>query len=168
MVARLLAGVLVTGSVLACTPDSELSDPELFVRYCAECHGADGRGDESLLAGGQEVNLLASHPIADGDRDFVYRRIAYGYDQMPAYIQEVEPETLERLVEFTMRLPARPQPGSEAGADRPIQDGPIENGPLEALPTDDAPSIDESQPEEESHHGSTTTESRLSEARSPG
>ena len=163
MAVRLLAGGLVAGSALACTPDSELSDPELFVRYCAECHGADGSGDESLLAGGQEVNLLASHHIADGDRDFVYRRIAYGYDQMPAYIQEVEPETLERLVEFTMRLPARPEPGSEAGANRPIEDGPIED-----LPIDDALSIDESQPEEESHHGSTTTESRLSEARSPG
>lgn len=141
----LLPGCTLVIALVGCTPDSELSDRELFVKYCSECHGEDGRGDESLLEGGQDVNLLASHHIARGDRDFVYRRIAYGYGQMPAYVRKVEPETLERLVELTLEL------ANEAESD----------------PTP-KPATSEKVHTGSSDHGSTTIENRLPEARSAG
>lgn len=131
----------------ACTPDHELSDTELFSKYCSECHGADGRGDESLLDGGQEVNLLVSSHIASGDREFVHRRIANGYGQMPAYRDKVEPETLERLVEFTMRLIQ--EDTGLLSEDRRFQDAETEDAETE-----------------DADHGPTTSESGLPEARS--
>ena len=144
-------------ALAACTPDSELTDRELFVKYCSECHGEDGRGDESLLEGGQEVNLLASRRIARGDRDFVYRRIANGYGQMPAYKRKVEPETLERLVALTLELANRQETGDDP------------SDPSRAS-FDDAESISTEKPHhtESADHGSTTSESRLPETRSAG
>lgn len=152
--------LLISGAVLvlalgagACTPDHELSDAELYSKYCSECHGADGRGDEDLIDGGQEVNLRVSRHIADGDREFVRRRIAYGYKQMPAYRDKVEPATLERLVELTMRL-AREDTGllsEDERAEDPTRD-----------PTKD-PTED---PTEDADHGPKPTENGLPEARS--
>lgn len=154
----------MTGAILlllaACTPDSELSDRELFVKYCSECHGDDGRGDESLLEGGQEVNLLASRHVARGDRNFVYRRIAYGYGQMPAYIRKVEPETLARLVELTLELANETEAG-DGSPEAPRDDPENEPDPKDRRHPENPRT-------ESSDHGSTTPESRLPEARSAG
>jgi mono/diheme cytochrome c family protein len=117
----LLVLYLLGWALPSCTPDSELSNRELFVKYCSECHGEDGRGNESLLEGGQEVDLLASRHLANGDRDFVYHRIAYGYGQMPAYIHKVDPETLDRLVEMTFELMDETESDTE---DPPQTEGP--------------------------------------------
>lgn len=146
-----LALCLVLASAGACTPDHELSDTELYSKYCSECHGVDGRGDESLLDGGQEVNLLASRYIGNGDREFVRRRIAYGYGQMPAYRDKVDPETLERLVELTMRLAQKDEGSLDAGQ-KP------ESATPEDRPDNESP--------EDGNHGPTTSESGVSEARS--
>jgi len=142
----LLVLVLALGAA-GCTPDRELSDAELFSKYCSKCHGEDGRGDESLLEGGQEVVLLASRHLERGDRDFVRRRIEYGYGQMPGYLHKVEPETLQRLVELTMRL-AREDTGHRAGEEQPGTERPDDRRP------------------EDDDHGPTTSQSRLPEARS--
>lgn len=130
-------------ALAACTPDSELSDRELYVKYCAECHGEDGAGDESLVRGDEGVNLLASQRIARGDRPWVRRRIANGYGQMPAYKHKVDEATLERLVDFTMRF---------AGPEDPTKA--------------DNPASEQSQQEESD--GSQPIESRVPEAPGPG
>lgn|GEM_PF-743213 len=156
-VALVAACVTVLG-LGACTPDSELSDPELFSKYCSKCHGEDGSGNESLLAGGHEVDLLTSRWIARGDRERIYRRIAYGYGQMPAYIDEVDPETLERLVELTLRLRDE---GLEAKSGQDREDTSGDNRKDQR----DDDSEDES---EDDDHGSTEAESRLPESRSAG
>lgn len=87
-----------------CTPDSELTDAELYLKYCVECHGADGAGAPGYDGDVEEVNLLASRPIATGDREFVHERVAYGYGPMPAYAQHLDPPDLERLVDFVMEI----------------------------------------------------------------
>lgn len=131
--------VLATGIVLsvlglgACTPDHELSDAELYAKYCSKCHGEDGRGNASLLAGGHEVDLLSSRRVARRDREFIERRIAYGYGQMPAYIDEVEPETLERLIEITLRMGDGSDSATDGKAD-PATDA--ETGPHSGPPQD--------------------------------
>lgn len=86
-------------------PDSELTDAELYVRYCAECHGEDYRGAEHYLEEeGEGVNLLTSKRIRRGDRAFVHRRVAYGYGAMPAFERELAPEDFQRLIDFVMTL----------------------------------------------------------------
>jgi mono/diheme cytochrome c family protein len=101
----------------ACTPDSELSDRELFSKYCAECHGDDGRGAPDYpREEGREVDLLASQRLRAGDRRFVERRIAEGYGPMPAFARKLDPPDLDRLVELVLRLAS---PTAQGGQDGP-------------------------------------------------
>lgn len=123
--ALLAAAVLLA----ACTPDSERSDAELYEKYCSKCHGEDGRGNESLKEGNEKVDLLVSGRIREGDRDFVWRRVAYGYDQMPAYIHELDPPDLERLVDFVMRIQQPPSEGDDHGPPAIQGDLPAAEGP---------------------------------------
>lgn len=96
------AALLLTA---ACTPDSELPTHDLFVKYCADCHGEDGRGDERYAEEEDvEVDLLASRRVRSGDRVFVHRRIAEGYGPMPAFEEKLSPEDLARLVDFVLEL----------------------------------------------------------------
>lgn len=120
--AAALAGMLAAlAAISGCTPDRELTDRQLYLKYCSKCHGEAGRGDESLRQANEKVDLLISEPIRDGDREWVARRIAYGYAQMPAYIHKLDPPDLERLVDFTMRL-QDPAPAGEDGKED--DDGP--------------------------------------------
>lgn len=123
--ALLLSALTVALTATACTPDRERTDAQLYEKYCSECHGEDGRGDDSLRQGNEKVDLLASAHIRDGDREFVYRRVAYGYAQMPAYLHKLDPPDLERLINYVMTM----QDGALAGeggtpqAEQPRQDG---------------------------------------------
>lgn len=106
--------------LVACAPpDHELTDAQLYDRYCADCHGEDYRGAERYLEEeGEGVDLLTSVRIHDGDRAFVHRRIAYGYGAMPAFERKLAPEDFQRLVDFVMSLPASPAArGGEDGSE---------------------------------------------------
>jgi len=97
------------GLTACAPPDHELSDVELYRRYCADCHGEDYRGEERYLEEeGEGVDLLTSKRIRRGDRAFVHRRMAYGYGAMPAFERELAPEDFQRLVDFIMALPVAP------------------------------------------------------------
>jgi mono/diheme cytochrome c family protein len=99
--------------VVGCAPpDAELTDAELFVRYCSECHGDDGRGAPHYEPEeGEEVDLAASAKLRRGDRDFARRRMLYGSGPMPAFEHELAPEDFDRLLDFVMELAQ----GSEQG-----------------------------------------------------
>lgn len=109
-------------ALAACAPpDHELSDAELYVRYCADCHGEDFRGEERYLEEeGEGVDLLTSKRIRTGERAFVHRRIAHGYGAMPAFERKLAPEDFQRLVDFIMALPA--SPAARGGEDGPEED----------------------------------------------
>jgi mono/diheme cytochrome c family protein len=101
--------VLVLG-LGACTPDRDLSDEELFRKYCSDCHGDHGEGVERFAEESPNVDLYRSPMVEEGDRERVHRRIARGYGPMPAYVDKVAPEDLERLVEFVLRLGGEDKP----------------------------------------------------------
>lgn len=115
-----ILGVLSAFNACA-PPDHELSDAELYVRYCADCHAEDFRGEERYLEEeGEGVDLLTSKRIRTGDRAFVHRRIAHGYGAMPAFERKLAPEDFQRLVDFIMALPA--SPAARGGEDGPEED----------------------------------------------
>jgi hypothetical protein len=46
--------------------------------------------------------------VLRGDRAAVRQRIAEGHGPMPSYSKRLTPEELERLVDFTLRIPSQP------------------------------------------------------------
>jgi len=81
-----------------------LSTPELYATYCARCHGDRGQGKGDDLALYPYLNLLTSPRVRDGDRAAVRQRIAEGYGPMPAFKRRLEPQEIERLIDFTFQL----------------------------------------------------------------
>lgn len=115
MDSRRLLGALGAAASLAlllvsCTPDSELPTDALYGKYCARCHGDHGEG-AARFRGKPETegaDLTRSKMVGDGNREDVYRRIAYGHGPMPGYGRKLAKQDIERLVDFVFQLAGRP------------------------------------------------------------
>jgi mono/diheme cytochrome c family protein len=83
---------------------SALSDAELYSRYCARCHGEDGRGDRRSVNLNPALDLTRSSLGRNGDRQQIYRRIAFGYGPMPAFSHKLGPKDLERLTQYSLQF----------------------------------------------------------------
>ena len=81
-----------------------LTTPELYDRHCARCHGDRGEGDPRSLTLYPRANLLASPMALRGDRAAIRERIAEGYGPMPAFKRRLDPQEIERLVDYTLQL----------------------------------------------------------------
>lgn len=96
--ALLLAALLLAGCGKPKTP------PEMYKRYCARCHGAEGEGNPRALRLYPNANLIESPMVRRGDREAVRQRIAEGDGPMPAYKRRLTPEEIEKMVDFTFQL----------------------------------------------------------------
>lgn len=81
-----------------------MTTPELYATYCARCHGERGEGKGDNLALYPHLNLLTSPMARRGDRAAVRQRIREGYGPMPGFARRLEPQEVERLVDFTFQL----------------------------------------------------------------
>lgn len=91
--------------MIACAPAPGDRGPEaLYARYCARCHGDDGRGDaeKNLLNPG--LDLTASDWAADGARTEIHERIADGHGSMPGFAKRLSEDELEGLVELVLGM----------------------------------------------------------------
>ncbi|HEX4961709.1 MAG TPA: cytochrome c [Thermoanaerobaculia bacterium] len=86
-----------------------LTTPELYDEYCTRCHGDHGQGDRRSLTLYPHANLLASPMALRGDRAAVRQRIAEGYGPMPAFKRRLEPQEIERLADYTLKLSRPPK-----------------------------------------------------------
>ncbi len=105
-VLALTSGVLLL-ALTACTSDEHLTPPELYRKYCARCHGADGTGNPKARREG--LDLTVSEMVARQDRAAVFRRIADGYGLMPAFGHKLSREQIDGLVAFTLGLGPGPE-----------------------------------------------------------
>ncbi len=103
MLALLLAALL---SLAACARDR--SAPGLYRSYCRRCHGQNGEGPKRPVRLYPHLDLRSSPMVLRGDRAAVRQRIAEGHGPMPSYSKRLTPEELERLVDFTLRIPSQP------------------------------------------------------------
>jgi mono/diheme cytochrome c family protein len=87
-----------------CDRPGNRSAEELWAKYCARCHGADGRGVPRQLARYPNADLTRSRARGGEARAFFRRRIAEGYGPMPGFSQRLSPPELERLVDTSLRL----------------------------------------------------------------
>lgn len=109
---RAAAAAVVPASVLAllsallgsaaCGPREPLPAPEAYERFCARCHGDDGRGDPKAVRLNPGLDLVRSEMVAEGDRELVRERIAEGKGAMPGLERKLVPGELEALTEYTI------------------------------------------------------------------
>ena len=91
---------ILTAALLATTAGAtevvESSGAENYVRFCAACHGADGRGDgpvaDALINGAPDLTLIAQRRNGEFPRDIVrntidgrFRIEAHGTVSMPVW-----------------------------------------------------------------------------------
>ena len=88
---------------LACARDR--SGPGLYRSYCRRCHGAEGQGPDRDVKLYPYLNLRRSPMILREDRAAVRQRIVEGQGPMPGFRRRLNPEELERLIDFTLQLP---------------------------------------------------------------
>ena len=83
---------------------SSLSEGELYTRYCARCHGEDGRGDPRSVGLNPALDLTRSALAKRGARQQIYQRIAFGYGPMPAFSHKLDPRDIARLTKYSMQF----------------------------------------------------------------
>lgn len=96
-------------ALLAGCVRKNLTTPELYESYCARCHGARGEGNPRSLILYPHANLLASPMALRGDRAAIRKRIAEGTGPMPAFKRRLDPQEVERLVDYTITLSRTPK-----------------------------------------------------------
>lgn len=90
---------------LACARDR--SAPGLYRSYCQRCHGDEGQGPDRKVKLYPYLDLRRSPMILRRERDAVRQRIVEGHGPMPGFRRRLKPDELERLIDFTLRIPKR-------------------------------------------------------------
>lgn len=106
VLALLLAVLPVVWLSVACARDR--SAPGLYRSYCRRCHGPEGQGPDRDVKLYPYLNLRKSPMVLRGDRAAVRQRIVEGHGPMPGFRRRLNPEELERLIDFTLQLPHTP------------------------------------------------------------
>ncbi len=72
---------------------------EVFLTYCAQCHGEDGRGqtEEGKKKGARDLTSRKWQDAATDAR--ITSSITKGYDRMPAFGKKLSPEEIKGLVQ---------------------------------------------------------------------
>lgn len=90
-------------AVLAsCGPSGPLSPPQAYGRYCARCHGEDGRGDPKAVRLNPKLDLVRSEMVREGDLTRVRGSIDDGRGAMPAFRHKLSVEEIEALSAYTI------------------------------------------------------------------
>ncbi|HEV7506070.1 MAG TPA: cytochrome c [Thermoanaerobaculia bacterium] len=105
----LAALAVLWAALLAGCVRKNLTTPELYDTYCTRCHGDRGEGDPRSLTLYPHANLLASPLARRGDRTAIRERIADGFGPMPAFKRRLDPQEVERLVDYTIQLSRTPK-----------------------------------------------------------
>lgn len=95
-------GLLVLAVLAGCGPREPLPAPEAYGRYCARCHGDDGRGDRKAVRLNPRLDLVRSEMVRDGDDALVRERIADGRGAMPGFERKLTAGEIEELTAYTI------------------------------------------------------------------
>jgi mono/diheme cytochrome c family protein len=92
-------------SLAACGPPSgSRTAEELYPKFCAKCHGVDGKGNPNQVNLYPNLNLTTSKLTGPGAHLAVYTRIAQGYGPMPAFAHRLSAEEMGHLADYSMKL----------------------------------------------------------------
>lgn len=111
-----VAAVIAGAAALAgCGPRGPLAPPVAYERFCARCHGDDGRGDPKLVRTKRGLDLVESEMVVEGDLEAVADRIARGHGSMPGFASKLSAEEIAALAAHTVeRFGPPPAAAAEA------------------------------------------------------
>jgi mono/diheme cytochrome c family protein len=96
---------LALGAALACGPPSGHRPPEeLYPKYCAKCHGADGTGNPRQVGLDPNLDLTHSKLVGRGAHLAIFNRISQGYGPMPAFAHRLSLDEMNHLADYSMKL----------------------------------------------------------------
>jgi mono/diheme cytochrome c family protein len=105
VLALLLLALLGLLGIVACGPPAgDRKAEELYPKYCAKCHGPDGKGDPRQVNLYPNLDLTASKLTGKGAHLAIYNRIAQGYGPMPAFSHRLSADEMNRLTDYSMKL----------------------------------------------------------------
>ena len=103
--ALLATAALAIAALVACGPPAgDRSAAELYPKYCAKCHGADGKGDPRQVSLYPNLNLTTSKLTGKGAHLAIYNRIAQGYGPMPGFAHRLSAPEMSRLADYSLQL----------------------------------------------------------------
>ena len=102
--------------------------PAAYDRYCARCHGDDGRGDPKAVALNDRLDLVAAEMVRAGDLPAIERRIARGRGAMPGFSRKLSEEEIAALARHTLERfgPAAAPAGTASPGNEPAEPPPSE------------------------------------------
>lgn len=96
------AAAVALALAAGCGPRAPLPAPEAYDRYCARCHGDDGRGDPKAVRLNPRLDLVRSLMVAEGEAELVRERIAEGRGAMPGFERKLSPGEIGALTAYTL------------------------------------------------------------------
>ncbi|HLE85330.1 MAG TPA: cytochrome c [Thermoanaerobaculia bacterium] len=96
------AAAVALALAAGCGPRAPLPASEAYDRYCARCHGDDGRGDPKAVRLNPRLDLVRSLMVAEGEAELVRERIAEGRGAMPGFERKLAPGEIAGLTAYTL------------------------------------------------------------------
>jgi mono/diheme cytochrome c family protein len=96
------AAALALALAAGCGPRAPLPASEAYERYCARCHGDDGRGDPKAVRLNPRLDLVRSLMVAQGEAELVRERIGDGRGAMPGFERKLSPGEIDALTAYTL------------------------------------------------------------------
>lgn len=100
--ALLSSCVLLLAALAACGPSGPLEPPQAYDRYCARCHGDDGRGDPKAVRLNPKLDLVRSEMVREADLARVRKSIADGHGAMPTFRHKLSAAEIQALSAYTV------------------------------------------------------------------
>jgi len=100
--AALPSCLLLLAALAGCGPSGPLTPPKAYGRYCARCHGDDGRGDPKAVRLNPKLDLVRSKMVRTADLDRVRESVKDGRGAMPAFRHKLSGKEIEALTVYTV------------------------------------------------------------------
>jgi mono/diheme cytochrome c family protein len=103
---RLIPAGILCFLALSITTQAQFDPANSFKTNCAQCHSADGSGDSSA---GKALHAkdLRSDEVQKQSDEALNEVITKGRGKMPAFGAKIQPNEVQKLVDYIRHLPAK-------------------------------------------------------------
>lgn len=92
---------------LPASADTRERGRQLYQTYCLVCHGAEGRGDGTVVSGALIPADLTTDRVQNQSDGALYSTIRHGLGTMPGYYDRLAPRERWQVVHYLRRLGER-------------------------------------------------------------
>lgn len=105
-VSLVLSGALLFGLGCGSLVPKKSTGEKLYRKYCADCHGVDGRGQTIRYMGNPTANLMdGSWKYGAGDNMAIQQTVRQGLvERHPASLRRLDSEQVEEIADWVLKL----------------------------------------------------------------